>query len=100
MLGAGWPLAVVGLRRAPAFLRGATWVVLPYLAVFLIWGTWREMRLLTTLYPVLLPLIAFTLSPRPAAQSVDASWTPPRRRAADAGTMTRAEIRSEAVPRV
>jgi hypothetical protein len=36
-----------------------------YLAVFLVWGWWRETRILTTLYPLLLPLIlAYCYSPR------------------------------------
>jgi hypothetical protein len=56
-LGAGWVFAVRGRRSAPEFIRQASRVVVPYLAVFLIWGTWREVRLLATLYPVLLPLV-------------------------------------------
>ena len=28
-----------------------------YLAAFAIWGWWREARILTTLYPILIPLL-------------------------------------------
>jgi hypothetical protein len=63
MFGVAWGFALRGLRKAPVDLRGACWVVLPYLVAFAVWGTWREMRLLTTLYPLLLPLALFAIAP-------------------------------------
>ena len=36
-----------------------------YLAAFAIWGWWREVRILPTLYPILVPLLlAFCYTPR------------------------------------
>lgn len=57
VLGLGWIYAALGYRRAPRFLRGVARVVPFYLAAFALWGWWREVRILTTLYPVLVPLV-------------------------------------------
>jgi hypothetical protein len=57
VLGFGWIYAALGYPRAPAFLRGISRVVPFYLMAFAIWGWWREVRILTSLYPVLVPLV-------------------------------------------
>jgi hypothetical protein len=57
LLGFGWIFAVMGVRSAPCFLRRVARVVPFYLIAFAIWGWWREVRILTSLYPVLVPLV-------------------------------------------
>lgn len=57
LLGVGWVYAALGWRSAPCFLRGAARVVPLYLIAFAIWGWWREVRILTSLYPILVPLV-------------------------------------------
>jgi hypothetical protein len=57
VLGVGWVYALLGRRWAPPFLQGISRVVPWYLAAFAIWGWWREVRILTSLYPVLVPLV-------------------------------------------
>jgi hypothetical protein len=56
-LGLAWIYAVLGLRGAPSFVRGLARVVPLYLAAFALWGWWREVRILTTLYPIAIPLV-------------------------------------------
>jgi hypothetical protein len=56
-LGIGWIFALLGVARAPDFVRRMTRVVPLYLAAFAIWGWWREVRILTTLYPIVIPLV-------------------------------------------
>jgi len=71
VLGFGWVYAALGYRRAPTFLRGVARVVPFYLAAFAIWGWWREVRILTTLYPVLVPLVlVYCCEARPSVRSV------------------------------
>lgn len=73
-LGAGWAFAALGYASAPPFLRGAARIVPLYLLVFFVWGWWREARILTTLYPFLLPLIAcYCASRTPAPDQQDAT---------------------------
>jgi hypothetical protein len=57
VLGFGWLYAALGYPRAPIFLRGIARVLPFYLLAFAIWGWWREVRILTSLYPVLVPLV-------------------------------------------
>lgn len=57
LLGVGWIYAALGWKSAPCFLRGVARVVPLYLIAFAIWGWWREVRILTSLYPVLVPLV-------------------------------------------
>jgi hypothetical protein len=64
-LGLGWLFAVRGLARAPHFIRRIARIVPFYLGAFAIWGWWREVRILTTLYPVVIPLVlAYCYQPR------------------------------------
>jgi len=56
-LGLGWIFAAYGRARAPHFVRGVGRVVPLYLAAFAVWGWWREVRILTTLYPIVMPLV-------------------------------------------
>jgi hypothetical protein len=70
VLGLGWIYAALGYRRAPRFLRGVARVVPFYLAAFALWGWWREVRILTTLYPVLVPLVlVYCCDVRPTIRS-------------------------------
>ena len=57
VLGFGWIYAALGYRTAPRFLRGIVRVLPFYLIAFAIWGWWREVRILTSLYPMLVPLV-------------------------------------------
>jgi hypothetical protein len=55
-LGAFWLFAALGVERAPATVRRLLWLVPPYLVTVAVWGVWFEVRLLMSLYPILLPL--------------------------------------------
>jgi hypothetical protein len=57
VLGLGWIFAIRGLDTAPSFARRLARVVPFYLVAFAIWGWWREVRILTSLYPILVPLV-------------------------------------------
>jgi hypothetical protein len=64
-MGVGWIFALRGFGRAPVFIRRVGRVVPFYLAAFAIWGWWREVRILTTLYPILIVLVlAYCYLPR------------------------------------
>jgi branched-subunit amino acid transport protein AzlD len=69
-LGFAWPFALLGLRSAPPFVRRLARVIPVYLVAFAIWGWWREVRILTSLYPILVPLalsyVSFQTHPRAA----------------------------------
>jgi hypothetical protein len=56
-LGFGWIFAARGLTRASDFDRRLVRVVPFYVVAFGIWGWWREVRILTSLYPILIPLV-------------------------------------------
>lgn len=53
-LGLFWYNVGVGLRRAPAFVRRAAWVIPLYLLVLAPFSVWYEVRLLMPLYPLLI----------------------------------------------
>jgi hypothetical protein len=55
-LGVFWVFAVLGFGSAAAFHRRLALLIPFYLAVVLIFGSWKEVRLLMPLYPLLLPL--------------------------------------------
>lgn len=55
-LGAFWIFAILGLKRAPDFLRRGALVVPIYLAFIAVFGIWLEVRLLMPLYPLLIGL--------------------------------------------
>jgi hypothetical protein len=55
--GTGWILVIRGFSRAPRFVRVSMWLAAVYLPVYLIFGYWYEVRLLMTLYPVLIPTL-------------------------------------------
>ena len=68
-LGIGWIFAFYGVARAPQFVRRVGRIVPFYLAAFALWGWWREVRILTTLYPIVIPLIlAYCYQPRLVAR--------------------------------
>jgi hypothetical protein len=56
-LGLAWYYALRGLSCAPEFIRRVARVVPFYLAAFALWGWWREVRILTTLYTIAVPLV-------------------------------------------
>jgi hypothetical protein len=56
-LGFGWFFAAGGVARSLLFVRRIARVVPWYLGAFAIWGWWREARILTSLYPILIPLV-------------------------------------------
>lgn len=55
-LGGLWAFAFLGYRFAPSFIKRVTLIVPLYLLTILIWGVWKEVRLLMPLYPVLVAL--------------------------------------------
>lgn len=69
LLGVFWIFALLGLPRAPAFVRRSALVIPAYLAAVAIWGIWWEVRLLMPLYPLLAPLaLSYLFEPRREAQ--------------------------------
>jgi len=56
-LGAGWIIAYRGWRESGVFLRYQTLLIPIYLIPVLIFGVWREVRLLLPLYPILIALM-------------------------------------------
>lgn len=56
-LGALWILVYHGYKTSPDFIRNAWRVVPVYLVFFLVFGIWQEIRLLSTLYPILVATI-------------------------------------------
>ena len=69
LLGVFWLFALLGVPRAPAFVRRSALVIPAYLAVVAIWGIWWEVRLLMPIYPMLLPLaLSYLFEPRPEPQ--------------------------------
>lgn len=61
--GLGWVFAVAGIRRAPWFVKRTWWLIAPFAVLFLVFGNWYETRLLTTLYPLLLPALLAYFAP-------------------------------------
>ena len=61
VFGALWWWAPAGWQRAPKLLRAAAVIVPIQFVLYAVWGHWVEVRLLTTLLPVVLPLAGFYL---------------------------------------
>ena len=55
-IGFFWILALFGYHKAPNFLRRVVWVLLFHFPLILIWGYWREVRMLMPHYSVLVGL--------------------------------------------
>lgn len=55
-LGGLWVFAFFGFRYAPYFIKRVALIIPLYLLTVMVWGVWREVRLLMPLYPVLVPL--------------------------------------------
>jgi hypothetical protein len=55
-LGGFWIFAVLGFRHAPRIIRRIAWLIPLYLITILVWGVWKEVRLLMPLYPILVPM--------------------------------------------
>jgi hypothetical protein len=53
----GWILAMLGFARSPAFVRRTGWLAVAYIPAYAIWGYWYEVRLLMTLYPIVVPAL-------------------------------------------
>jgi hypothetical protein len=65
-LGLGWFFAWRGAARAQGFIGRIARVIPFYLLAFAVWGWWREVRILTSLYPILIPLVlAYCYLPHP-----------------------------------
>jgi hypothetical protein len=62
-LGAGWLFALRGARRADPFIRRQAVLIPLYLAPIVLFGHWIEVRLLLSLYPVLLALALAHVEP-------------------------------------
>jgi len=66
-LGVLWFYAAAGFGKAPVFVRRLSLVLPLYLVPVILFGVWKEVRLLIPLYPVLLPLaLSFLFPPREA----------------------------------
>ena len=66
-LGAGWVLALQGIRYADEFLCRQLLIIPLYLAPVLIFGIWKEVRLLLPLYPLFTALLLYRIDPDGAA---------------------------------
>jgi hypothetical protein len=55
-LGGFWVFTVLGFKYAPSFIRRVALIVPLYLLLVIVYGVWYEVRLLTPLYPVFIPL--------------------------------------------
>lgn len=56
LLGGFWIFSIAGIKYAPPFIQRVSLIIPLYLLSVLIWGVWKEVRLLLPLYPFLLPL--------------------------------------------
>ena len=93
-LGFGWVFAVRGFTRSPPFVRRLARVAPWYLAAFAIWGWWREARILTSLYPVLVPLVLSYCYTARSNEDDDSDIAAPPRRASTTLICRSAELRS------
>ena len=76
LLGVFWVFALLGLPRAPVFVRRSALIIPAYLAAVAIWGIWWEVRLLMPLYPLVLPLaLSYLFEPNRDAQLTAAVTT-------------------------
>ena len=57
LLGPAWLLALTGLRRTPPFARQSLAAAVPLILAIAIFGSWWDVRLLATVYPLTAPLI-------------------------------------------
>lgn len=55
-LGGLWVFAFLGFRFAPSFIKRVALIIPLYLITIMVWGVWKEVRLLMPLYPVLVAL--------------------------------------------
>lgn len=55
-LGGLWAFAFLGFRYAPSFIKRGALIIPLYLVTVMVWGVWKEVRLLMPLYPILVPL--------------------------------------------
>ena len=68
LFGAFWMFALLGLSRAPSFVRRSALIAPLYLLTVGAWGVWVEVRLLQPLYPIIIPLgLSYLFTPRDAA---------------------------------
>jgi hypothetical protein len=61
--GVGWVFAILGYKAAPIFIKRASLIIPVYLFVIGVWGIWIEIRLLTSLYPLLTALMLSFIYP-------------------------------------
>jgi hypothetical protein len=63
-LGGLWVFAFLGFKYAPGFIKRVSLVIPFYLIAVMVWGVWKEVRLLMPLYPILVPLgLSFIFPP-------------------------------------
>lgn len=68
LFGGFWLFSILGLRRAPEFVRRSALIVPPYVLTVAVWGIWAEVRLLQPLYPIVMALaLSFLFTPRHAS---------------------------------
>lgn len=66
-MGIFWVFIFKGFYRAPPFIRRLALYVPFYMVLFLVFGVWKEVRLLMPLYPVLIPLgLSYLFTPKTA----------------------------------
>ncbi len=64
-LGLFWIFVVLGFKHSPSFLKRMTLLLPIYLLLLIPYAMWFEVRLLMTIYPILIPLgIAYLYPPR------------------------------------
>ena len=59
--GPAWLLALTGLRHTPSFARRSLVAAIPLIVAIAIFGSWWDVRLLSSLYPLAVPLILSAL---------------------------------------
>ncbi len=67
-LGGFWFFSLFGFKHAPRFLKRVALVIPFYLITIMVWGYWYEVRMLMSLYPVLVPLGLCFLYPQEEAR--------------------------------
>ncbi len=67
-LGIAWTFLPAGIRQAHPFLRRVAWILIPYGGSILVFGIWKEVRLLVPLAPLLLALALARFEPWTASR--------------------------------
>jgi hypothetical protein len=54
--GIGWVFAILGIKRANSFMRQEALIIPLYLVPVILFGVWKEVRMLMPLYPIIISL--------------------------------------------